>query len=458
MSLIDPFSTRRDFLKTGGRLAAVSALSGLVLPHVHGAESAGNDTIQLALIGCGGRGTGAASNAMSVSGPAIKLVAMADVSESKLNQSFNGLKQAHGALVDVPDNQKFIGFDGYQKALDCLRPNDIAIFTTPCAFRWVHFAAAIEKGVHVFMEKPLCPDGYSAKKMMELAELSLKKPMKVAVGLMCRHSIARQELKKRLDDGAIGDLITFRTYRTQGPIASCFSKPKPAGANELLWQIERFHSFLWASGGSYSDYMIHNLDECCWMKGALPVKASALGGRNYRDGDVDQNFDTYSVEYIFDDGARMFMEQRNMEGCEDQFASYVQGSKGMAVIMTASHVPAKCRIFKGQKIKSEDLVWAASQPEPDAYQVEWDDFVTAIRQDQPYNEVKRSIDASMTCVMGRMAAHTGQLTEWDDALNSKQAFAPNVDKLTMTSPSPLQANAQGIYPIPMPGILKKTEY
>ncbi|MDB6173606.1 MAG: putative dehydrogenase [Chthoniobacteraceae bacterium] len=456
--IIIPGTSRRDFIKTTGRVAAASALAGVTLPFVHGQEAVREGGSNIAVIGCGGRGTGAVANALSVTGAPLKLVAMADVSESKLKSSYNGLKSQFAGQMDVPAERQFIGFDAFKKAIDCLKPNDIAIFTTPCAFRWVQFQYAIEKGINVFMEKPLITDGPGARRMYALAEESLKKPMKVAVGLMCRHCTARGELYKRIHNGEIGDITHFRTYRMQGPVASCFSEPKPADKKELLWQIERFHSFLWASGGSFSDYMIHNIDECCWMKDSFPVKAMATGGRHDRGNNVDQNFDHYSVEYIFNDGVRLFMEQRNVTGCQDEFASYVHGTKGMAVISSAGHSPAKCRIFKGQEIKSENLLWKAEQPEPNPYQTEWDDFMAAIRENRPYNEVKRSIEASLTCVMGRMAAHTGQMITWEDALNSDQEFAPNVDKLTLDSDAPLMADAKGRYPVPMPGLNKKHEY
>lgn len=285
----------------------------------------------------------------------------------------------------------------------------------------------------------------------------MKKPMKVAVGLMCRHSVARQELYKRIKDGAIGDINMLRCYRMQAPVASCFSDPKPEGLSELQWQISRFHSFIWLSGGSFSDYMIHNIDESCWMKDAFPVQAIASGGRHFRDNKVDQNFDTYEVEYTFEDGTKLFMNQRNMIGCKDEFASYAHGSKGMAIISTAAHAPAKCKIFKGNKISSENMIWAAEQPEPDPYQVEWDDLISAIRTDTPYNEVKRSVDASVTCIMGRMAAHTGQQISWEEALN-QPALVNDVDKLALDSASPLVADATGHYPVPMPGQKKKREY
>ena len=268
--------TRRNFLSNSGKLATGSALAGVALPIVHGQSS---DVTKLALVGCGGRGTGAASNALSVSaanGP-TKLVAMADVFQSKLDQSYNGLVNKHKDQVDVPTDRKFIGFDGYQKAMDALDPGDVVIFTSPCAFRWVHYQYAIKRGLNVFMEKPVTADGFSSRKMLELNEEAKKLNLKVGVGLMCRHSQARRELKSRIEDGELGEILNMRAYRMQAPIASCFSDKKPAGESELMYQIKRFHSFLWLSGGSYSDFFIHNIDECCWMKGMWPVKCQAQG-------------------------------------------------------------------------------------------------------------------------------------------------------------------------------------
>lgn len=450
--------SRREFLKNTGRFAAVSALAGVTLPSVLGQSPSGFEGIQLALIGCGGRGTGAVQDALSVSGGPLKLVAMADISESKLKASHHSLQSAFGESIAVPEDHRYVGFDGFKKAVDHLRKGDIAIFATPPVFRWVHFKYAIERGIHVFMEKPLSVDGPTSRKMYALGQEAEKAGIKVAVGLMCRHDRPRMELLKRIQDGQIGDIMSFRTYRMQGPVASCFSDPKPADKKELPWQLERFHSFLWASGGSYSDYMIHNIDECCWMKNAFPTSASGSGGRHFRGNKVDQNFDHYSVEYIFDDGIRMQMEQRNIAGCRDEFASYVHGTKGLGIISSAGHSPAKCRIFKGYNVKSENLLWRAEQPEPNPYQTEWDDFVTAIRANEPYNEVKRSVDASLTCVLGRMSAHTGQVITWDEALNHEHEFAPDADKLTLDSPAPLVADAEGKYPVPNPGVNRKREY
>ncbi len=268
-------SSRREFLHNTGRLAAATALTSMVVPKVHAAE---DNTIQVALVGCGGRGGGAANDALSVQNGPIKLVAMADVFPERLAGAYNGLNQRHSERMDVPEDRKFIGFDAYQKAMDCLRPGDVAIFATPPAFRWVHFTYAIQKGLNVFMEKPVTVDGPTSRKMLALAAESQKKNLKVGVGLMCRHCKARGELFDRIQNDEIGQITLLRAYRMHPPVGSAFTKAKPAGENELMWQIKNFHSFLWASGGCYSDFLIHNLDECCWMKNAWPVEAQALGG------------------------------------------------------------------------------------------------------------------------------------------------------------------------------------
>ena len=435
--------------------ATATAAAVLAAPAVHAAE---NNTIQVALVGCGGRGTGAAANALSIKNGPIKLVAMGDVFADRLKGSYEGLMTEHKANMDVPEERKFIGFDAYKHCIDCLKPGDIVIMTTPLAFRWVHFKYAIEKGVNVFMEKPLTADGPTSRRMLDLAEQAKAKNLKVGVGLMCRHCRIRQEQFNRIQDGQVGDLITLRAYRMHGPAGSAFSTKKPEGKSELLWQISRFHSFLWASGGCFNDFYIHNIDECCWMKNAWPVQAQASGGRHYRGDNVDQNFDNYSVEYTFDDGAKLFMYGRTMPGCHDEFASYAHGSKGLAVISSNSHTPAKSRLYKGQKVDNANIIWKGPKDEPDPYQLEWEDLVDAIRNDKPYNEVKRGVEASLVASMGRMAAHTGQIITFNDMLNSKHEFAPGVADFTMDSAAPLLADADGKYPIPAPGLKQHSEY
>ncbi len=449
-------ATRREFLKTTGQVAAASALAGVAVPSVH---AAGDEVIKVALVGCGGRGTGAAANALAAKGGPLKLVAMADVFKDRLDGSLDAIKNEHSDKVDVADDRKFIGFDAYKQAMDCVGPGGIVILATPPAFRWVHFTHAIEKGLHTFMEKPVTVDGPSTRKMLALGEEAAKKNLKVGVGLMCRHCEVRGELFKRIQDGQIGDIVLLRAYRQAGPVGSALVEPKPEGISELMYQIQRFHGFLWASGGCYSDFLIHNIDECCWMKNEWPTKAAGTGARTYRDNYIDQNFDTYSVEYSFDDGAKLMLEGRNIPGCKQEFASFVQGTKGSAVISQSGHTPSHSRIFKGQKMTKSEVVWAGPKEEKNPYQLEWDDLVAAIREDKPYNEVKRGAEASLVTSMGRMAAHTGQVITFDDMLACNHEFAPTVDKLVIDGPSPLQVDPKsGHYPWPEPGIKVDREF
>jgi predicted dehydrogenase len=456
-----PENSRRSFLKATGTAAAATTLLSNALSARAFADE--NNTLQLALVGCGGRGTGAATNALSVDNGPIKLVAMADVFESNMKNSYGNLDKSFGekGTLDVPEERRFIGFDGYKKAMDCLKPGDIVILTTPCAFRWVHYSYAIERGLNVFMEKPLTADGPSTRKMLELNEKALEKNLKVAVGLMCRHCDARRELFDRIQNGEIGDLNLMRAYRMAGPTGSAAAPPKKEGdtMSDLMYQIKHFHGFLWLSGGAVSDFLIHNIDESCWMKDAWPVEAKASGGRHYRGDMIDQNFDTYSIEYTFADGAKLFVNGRTIPGCHSEFASYAHGTKGIGVISSRSHRPSGARIYTGQNMDKANLAWEYPQPEKNnPYQAEWEHLIEAIRTDGTYNEVQRGCMASIVTSMGRMAAHTGQVIKLDEMMNSKHEFAPGIENLTLESESPLKPNAEGKYPIPYPGLIKDREY
>ena len=446
---------RREMLTNTGRAAAAGAILAAAAPHAFAGE---DDTIQIALVGCGGRGTGAAANALSVQNGSIKLVAMADVFADRLEPSHKTLTTQFPDRCDVPKDRQFLGFDAYKSAMDCLKPGDVVILTTPPAFRWVMFSYAIEKGLNVFMEKPVTVDGPSTRKILALNEKAQEKNLKVGVGLMCRHCEIRGELFNRIQDGEIGDVLFLQAYRMLGPVASAFSKRKPDDMDELEYQIRRFHSFLWASGGAYSDFLIHNIDECCWMKDAWPVEAKGSGGRHYRDDYIDQNFDTYSVEYTFEDGTKLFLNGRNMVGCHNEFASYAHGSKGSAIISASSHSPARSRIFEGHKFDRSKIKWQGPRREPNPYQLEWNNLIAAIRENKTYNEVERGAKASLVTSMGRMAAHTGTVVTFDEMLNCEHEFAPTVDQLSMNSPAPVQAGPDGTYPVPMPGLETKREY
>ncbi len=455
-------TSRREFLKDTSRIAAASTFMAAAAPRIYAGQS---NTIKVALIGCGGRGTGAAENALSVKRGPMKLVAMGDVFEHRLKSSYENLNKRHPDKMDVPRSRRFIGFDAYKKAMDCLSPGDVAIFATPPAFRWVHFTYAIEKGLNVFMEKPVTVDGPTSRRMFKLAEEATAKNLKVGVGLMSRHSRALQQLADRIHNGEIGDIILQRGYRMHGPIGFFSSPPKPPGISDLLYQIQRFHSFIWASGGNYSDFYIHIVDHLCWMKNDWPVKAQALGGRHYRQSPegityVDQNFDTYSVEYTYADGATFLLDGRCILGCKDIYSSYAHGSKGMAVVSKSGDCGMPSSIHEGQNAMRSNMVWE-SRVRPDErspYQNEWNDLVDAIRDDKPYNETERGVKASLVTSLGRMAAHTGQEITYEEILNCDHEMAPGLDKLTNDSPAPLVADSNGRYPVPQPGIVKRREY
>ncbi|UCG49182.1 MAG: Gfo/Idh/MocA family oxidoreductase [Phycisphaerales bacterium] len=455
-------TSRREFLKQAGKIAATSALAAGVAPRVYAGQ---DNTIKVALVGCGGRGSGAASDALSVKYGPMKLVAMADVFEHRLKSSYENLKKIHAEKVDVPEDRRFVGFDAYKHAMDCLSPGDVAIFATPPGFRWVHFTYAIKKGLNVFMEKPVTVDGPTSRRMFKLGEQATAKNLKVGVGLMSRHSRALEQLYKRLRDGEIGDIIMQRGYRMHGPIGFFSSLPKPPGISDLLYQIQRFHSFIWASGGNYSDFYIHIVDHQCWMKDAWPVKAHALGGRHYRQSPkgvtyVDQNFDTYSVEYTYADGSKFILDGRCIMGCKDIYSSYAHGSKGIAIVSKSGDCGMPSSTYRGQNTDKAQMIWESrvSPDERNPYQNEWNDLVYAIRNDRPYNEVERGVRASLVTSLGRMAAHTGQEITYEQILNCEHEMAPGLDKITADSPAPLQADAEGRYPVPQPGIVKDREY
>lgn len=452
-------TTRRQFLQATGGLAAATTLTGFRFPTVNTDSSA---LIQVALVGCGGRGGGAAVNAMSTKSGPIKLVAMADAFGDRLKSCHENLSKSYAATMDVPVERRFSGFESYKEAMDCLKPGDVVILTTPPAFRWVHFQYAISKKLNVFMEKPVTVDGPTSRRMLKLAEEASTANLKVGVGLMSRHQKPLQELYERVQNGELGEIVLTRGYRMHGPAGYSESVAKPGNVTDLEYQIRRFHSFLWASGGCYSDFYIHIIDQANWMKNMLPVSAQALGGKHYKQTAegvpfVDQNFDTYSVEYTYPDGTKFYFDGRCVEGAHGIYSSYLHGTKGVAIASRANDCGGPSAIYKGHNMVDENLLWQSTDTS-NPYQNEWDSLIEAIRNDKAYNEVPRGVEASLSSSMGRMAAHTGQLITYDAMLNCEHEFAPDVDKLTSGGPAPLVADANGRYPIPEPGHKTDREY
>ena len=449
MNTKPPSSTsRRDFIKTTGQLAAASALAGVAIPHVHAAES---NTIGLALIGCGGRGSGAAANALSVSGGPTRLVAMADLFEDRLSRSHKSLKDQFGDHIDVPPGRRFLGFDAYRKAIDCLQPGDVALCTTHAAFRASHVEYAIQKGMHVFMEKTFAPDPGGIKRILRAGEEAAKKNLKIGAGVMCRHSTARQALIQKIRDGALGDIQLIRAYRMDDGYRM---GPFPGNENEIYWQIRRPYQFFWASSGIFIELMIHQIDECCWIKDAWPVAAHGVGGRCPDSTDAAQNFDTYSIEYTFADGTKALVTGRYIPKCYTDFATFVHGTKCAAQFSGNVHA-ATVQMYKDQRIERANIAWRAEKEKFDPWQAEWNALLGAIRNDRPHNEARRAAYSNLTAIMGRAAVHSGKVITWDEAMASDFKFCPNVDALTADSPAPVRADAKGRYPVPIPGQWKE---
>ena len=455
---------RREFLTDTGQIAAGLALGSVSVPLVHAGE---DNTIRLAIVGCGGRGSGAVANAMSAgglvlgddsgtkraqgtaAGGPIKLVAMADLRQDRLDQSYNALTRLLGKKADVPKERRFLGFDAYRHAIDCLRPGDVVLLTTHAAFRAPHLEYAVEKGVNVFMEKDFAADPGGVKRIIRAGEAAEKKNLKIAAGLMCRHSSSRQAMIQKIRDGAMGDIQLIRAYRMDR--GYCMG-PFPKGENELLWQLSPGHpyQFMWSSGGVFIELMIHQIDECFWIKDAWPVSAHGVGGRIANSTDCSQNLDSYSIEYTFADGTKAMITGRYIPGCFNDFATFVHGTKCAGQFSGPIH-RATCRIYKDQQIQSSNIAWKAEKEKVNPWQAEWDVLLSAIRQDRPHNEARRAALANLGAIMGRAAVHTGRVITWEEAMASDFKFYADVDKLTANSPAPVQADAQGRYPVPVPG-------
>ncbi len=437
-------TSRRAFLAQTGGAAALSALAGVALPAVHAAE---DNTIRLALIGCGGRGTGAAGNALGAPGGPTRLVAMADLFRGRLTTSHEALRNRYGDRVDVPAERQFVGFDAYRKAVDCLRPGDVALCTTHAAFRAAHVEYAVAKGVHVFMEKTFAPDPGGIRRILRAGEAADSKGVKIAAGLMCRHSSARQALIRRIREGEMGDLPLIRAYRMDSGYRM---GPLKFEDSELLAQIRIPYQFLWASSGIFIELMIHQIDECCWLKDGWPVAAHGVGGRGPDSQDCSQNFDTYSIEYTFADGGRALVTGRYIPNCHNEFATFVHGTKCAAQFSGDIHAPTVFQ-YKDQRVARNNVAWRPEAEATDPWQAEWNDFLQAIRGNQPYNETRRAAYSNLAAIMGRAAVHSGRIITWDEALASEFKFCPEVDGLNESSPAPVKADAQGRYPAPVPG-------
>ena len=432
---------RRTFLKGSTALAGASLLTGSAAAR---GQAAGDATLRIALVGCGGRGTGAAHQALSTTRPGspgegrgdVKLVAMADAFSDRLESSLANLSESFGDRVDVPEGRRFVGFDAYAKAIEA--DVDVVILTTPPGFRPQHFAHAVDVGRHVFMEKPVAVDGPGVRQVLEAAAAARAKNLKVGVGLQRHHSRKYQETVRRLQDGAIGDVNLLRVYWNSGGV---WVNPRQAEQTEMEYQMRNWYYFNWLCGDHIVEQHIHNLDVGNWVKDGVPVKAQGQGGRQVRDGlDHGEIFDHHMVEYTYADGSVMLSQCRHIPGAWSSVSEHAHGSEG-----TANVGGARLKAAGGWS-------WRYDGPADDPYQVEHDVLFGAIRDDRPHLEAETGAHATLTAILGRMATYSGKEVTWQQALESDLSLAP--ERFAWDANPPTLPGPDGRYPIPVPGVTR----
>jgi predicted dehydrogenase len=443
-------SNRRQFFGQGAAVVAGAAVLNGTLPAVHAAE---NNTIRLALIGCGGRGTGAVGNALNTSdqGP-IELYAAADLDIASIERSCKALKGRYPEGVNVADDRKFVGFDSYKRAVDVLRPGDVAMCTTRAYIRPVHVEYAVQKGINVFMEKPFAPDPGGLQRMLKAGEAAEKKGVKILCGLQCRHSPARAALIDKIHSGEMGELSYIRANRLAG---RRWMNSMGDTSNQFLEQLKFGKvGLLWVGSGHMVDNLIHQIDECCWLMDSWPVSCHGFGGREVGSTDRGQNNDIYSMEYTFANGKKAFCGFRRAKDGYQEFATFVHCSKKAGQFSGNVH-KATVHMFKDLRIGEDNIAWS---PTPDAHSpwdYEWIDFIRCIRNDKPHNEAKRAVYSDYASLMGRAAAHANRIVTWDEVTNSKFQFCDYLDKLSFESPPPVTADKDGFFPAPAAGEWKE---
>ncbi|HAV64860.1 MAG TPA: dehydrogenase [Verrucomicrobiales bacterium] len=437
----DSVVDRRSFLKTSSAALAGVAVSQLAVDRF--AHAAASDELKIALIGCGGRGSGAADQALNTHGLGpVKLVAVADAFEDRMKGALNGLKNKHGARVDVPEDRQFVGFDGYKQAIALA---DVVILATPPGFRPQHFEEAIKLGKHVFAEKPVATDAPGIRKFLAAADESKKKGLKVGIGLQRHHQTGYLETIKRLHDGAIGDVTALRVYwngntpwvRARADLEKQYGRK----ITEMEYQMRNWYYFVWLCGDHINEQHIHNIDVGNWVKGKYPVKANGMGGVQVRKGrDYGEIFDHHTVEFVFDDESRMYSQCRHIVGCWNSVSEHAHGTRGRADI-------------SGHMIFGEGDRWRhRGQGDPNPYQQEHDNLFAAIRNNTEFNEAHNGAMSTMSALLGRMATYSGKEISMEDALKSEVNYFP--DKLAWDALPKSLPGPDGMYEIPLPGLTK----
>jgi predicted dehydrogenase len=417
-----PSTSRRDFLKTSAAAAATLA----VAPYVH---AAGGDLLKVGLVGCGGRGTGAAAQALHAD-KNVKLVAMGDAFEDRLQTSLAVLQKDKeiGHKIDVPPDRQFTGFDAYKQVIAC---SDVVLLCTPPGFRPMHLKAAVEAGKHIFAEKPVAVDAPGVRSVLASCALAKEKKLSVVSGLCLRSDYGFRETVKRLHDGVIGDIHTLQAndYRS-----GVWVKPRQPGWSDMTWQMRNWYYFTWLSGDFNVEQHVHFLDVCAWiMKDKYPMRCVGMGGRQVRvEPEYGHIYDHFSVVYEYDNGTKLFSNCRHMRGCKNDISGHVVGSKGRAELTERK---------KGLVIRTTSD-WYYDGPSPNMYQVEHDEMFAAIRKGEAINNGEYMARSSLLAIMGRMSAYTGKQISWDEAMTSKEDLLPPRFDWNMDLPAP---------PVAMPG-------
>jgi predicted dehydrogenase len=394
-------TTRRDFL---GTAAAAAAASALHVPLVH---AGGDDVLKVGLIGCGGRGTGAAEQALNAD-KNVKLVAMGDAFPDRLQSSLKILSKSHPEKVDVKEENCFVGFDAYKGVIAA---SDVVLLCEPPHFRPSHLKAAIEAGKHVFAEKPVAVDGPGVRSVLASCEEAKKKSLSVVSGLCLRYSAGFREMMKRIHDGEIGEVVALQANDYRG---GRWARPRKPEWSDMIYHMRNWYNFTWLSGDFNVEQHVHYLDVCAWaLKDAYPIKAIGMGGRQVlTDPEYGNIYDHFSVVYEYASGARMYSNTRQQRGCKNDNSAFAMGSKGKALI---SEGPLR---ITGEKS------WEYQGKDKSIYQVEHDEFFASIRSGKPINNGEYMSKSSLMAIMGRMAAYTGQQITWEQALNSKEDLTP----------------------------------
>lgn len=423
---------RRGFVKTSGAALAGGALAA-TLPIGKGVFAASDDKLKIALIGCGGRGSGAAAQALTTSdqGP-VELVAMADAFSDRLDSSLRNLQAQHGDKVKVTEETKFIGFEAYKKAISLA---DVVILATPPGFRPTHFEEAVRQGKHVFMEKPVAVDAPGVRKVLAAAKVAKEKNLKVGVGLQRHHQKGYIETIKRLHDGAIGDITSMRCYWNG---AGVWTRPRKPGQTEMEYQMTNWYYFVWLCGDHIDEQHIHNIDVINWVKNGHPVRAQGMGGRQVRTSkEHGEIYDHHFVEFEYADGSRLYSQCRHIPGCWNSVSEYCTGTKGSSEI-------------NRYIIRGENAFRHNGRGDKNPYQQEHDDLFAAIRNNTEYNEAEYGATSSMSSILGRMCTYTGKMINWDEAISSEINTMPEI--LDWDAATPTKPDADGFYPIAMPGV------